>query len=133
MSPVTRGLVRAALPLAFPLYKPLENYNVCAAQEIKRNVGIPVIVVGGIRKLADIQRILGTGQADYVAMSRAFIIEPDIVHRFRDQGQRASECISCCYCFVCMEAMPAECHYGVLPDYVSRYPGLPGNEVNLAV
>jgi 2,4-dienoyl-CoA reductase-like NADH-dependent reductase (Old Yellow Enzyme family) len=111
-------IVKKILPYIAPLlmdtHEPIDNYNVCAAQEIKQRVDIPIIVVGGIRKLRDIEQIIGGNMADYIAMSRPFIIEPDIVNKFRTQSQTKSECISCGYCIVALEEMPAQCFYGQL-------------------
>jgi len=109
---ITKTLVPFILPYAVPLRTPIDNFNVCAAKEIKQRVNIPVIVVGGIKRSNDIQQIISQGMADYVAMSRAFIIEPDIVNRFQDKLQAESECISCCYCLVCIEENPVHCYYG---------------------
>ena len=92
--------------------EPLYNYNVCAAETIKENVNIPVIVVGGIRDLHDIEQIIGRNMADYVSMGRPFIIEPDIVNRFKDESQVSSECINCTFCLLALEAGPTECFYG---------------------
>ena len=113
-SAVTKGMLRLTAPLLIKKYKPVENYNVCAAQEIKRHVDIPVIVVGGIRKMSDMHRIIATGSADYIAMSRPFIIEPDIVNRLKTGEQTRSECLSCSYCIVSLEESPARCFYGDL-------------------
>jgi len=113
-SAVTKTMIRHTAPIFINKYKPLENYNVCASKEIKHNVDIPVIVVGGDKKLNDINQIIAENEADYVAMSRAFIIEPDIVKRFRTGQQASSECISCNYCIACLEGIPAQCHYGSL-------------------
>jgi 2,4-dienoyl-CoA reductase-like NADH-dependent reductase (Old Yellow Enzyme family) len=113
---IVKKIIPYIVPLLFNTYEPIHNYNVCAAQEIKQSVNIPVIVVGGFRKLNDIEQIIGGGMADYVAMSRPFIIEPDIVNKFRTQSQTSSECISCGYCIVALEEMPAQCFYGQLPS-----------------
>lgn len=114
---VPKFLARTILPLA-PLYRPLPrplyNYNVGAAREIKKRVALPVIVVGGIRKLKDIEGIIAKGEADYVSMSRPFIIEPDIVNRFKQGKQDASKCISCGFCLASVEARPLKCYYGKL-------------------
>jgi 2,4-dienoyl-CoA reductase-like NADH-dependent reductase (Old Yellow Enzyme family) len=111
---IVKKIIPFIAPLLISTYEPINNYNVCAAQEIKRNVDIPIIVVGGIRKLNDIEQIIGGNMADYVAMSRPFIIEPDIVNKFRTQSQTSSECISCGYCIVALEEVPAQCFYGQL-------------------
>ena len=93
-------------------YDPIYNYNVCAAKAIKESVSMPVIVVGGIHDMTPIQNILGTKAADFVAMSRPFIIEPDIVSRFQKGVQGTSGCISCGFCIVSLAKQPVECFYG---------------------
>jgi 2,4-dienoyl-CoA reductase-like NADH-dependent reductase (Old Yellow Enzyme family) len=110
------GVVKAIIPVFAPLLigrpDPIYNFNVCAAREIKKAVNIPVIVVGGIRNLPDIEQIIGSSMADYVAMSRPFIIEPDIVHKFKTKTHEKSECINCGFCLIALEEMPARCFYG---------------------
>ena len=112
--PLVKKVLEWAVPILTKDDKTIENYNLCAAQEIRQAVDIPVIVVGGIKKWKDIKQIIAEQRSDYVAMSRAFIIEPDIVNKFKDKNQAASHCISCCYCLVCAEAMPVKCFYGSL-------------------
>jgi len=110
---VARALAPFA-PLVKPLPRPLENYNVDAARQIKSSVSIPVIVVGGIRKLEDIRRIISDGDADYVALSRPFIAEPDLVARFRRGEQDTSGCTSCGFCLVSLEERAVQCYRGKL-------------------
>ena len=85
-----------------------------AADLIKRSVDIPVIVVGGIRSLRDIRMIVEEKGIDAVSLSRPFIIEPDIVERFR-KGQERSRCINCGYCLIGCVAHPLRCYYGTIP------------------
>ncbi len=109
---ITKKAVRYLTPLLIKKRMPIENYNVCAAEAIKKRVDIPVIVVGGIKNINDIHMIITQDKADYVAMSRAFIIEPDIVNKFQKQEQVTSNCISCCFCLTCSENDPVICYYG---------------------
>ena len=74
---IIRPFIPLTTELIVPLPKELSLYNVEAAEIIKRNVSIPVIVVGGIKRLADIEEIIANNRADYISMSRAFIIEPE--------------------------------------------------------
>jgi len=111
---IIRPFVPLATALIVPLPKEISLYNVEAAGVIKNNVSIPVIVVGGIRRLADIEDIIINKRADYVSMSRAFIIEPDIVNRFKEKKQTESSCIACNYCITCIENMPFKCFHGKL-------------------
>jgi 2,4-dienoyl-CoA reductase-like NADH-dependent reductase (Old Yellow Enzyme family) len=103
------------LPRLFPTYGEQENYNVAAAAAIKAAVDIPVLVVGGIRRLDAIEGIIAAGQADYVSLCRPFVIEPDIVARLRDGRQEGSRCINCNYCLIGVGANPLQCYYGRLP------------------
>ena len=103
------------LPLAMPIPKILQNYNLEVAKVIKKAVTIPVIAVGGIHTLEDISAALGSDAADFVSMSRPFIIERDIVHKLQEGRQTASRCIMCNYCAIMIEEGPLRCWYGKLP------------------
>jgi 2,4-dienoyl-CoA reductase-like NADH-dependent reductase (Old Yellow Enzyme family) len=96
-------------------YTPLFNYNVDAAVQIKKNVGIPVIVVGGIHRLTDIQDIISNKGIDYISMCRPFIIEPSIVKKFQEDKQSESRCINCSYCLMGVMSAPLRCYYGKIP------------------
>jgi len=100
------------IPYFIETPKPLENYNVKAAANIKKNVNIPVIAVGGIRKISDIRQILMEKSADLVAMSRPFIIEPHIVKKFESGKSTESKCINCGYCLMGILQEPLRCYYG---------------------
>ena len=93
-------------------YTPLHNYNVCAASEIKKNVNIPVMVVGGIRSLQDMQTIVGNNLADFVSMGRPFIIEPGIVNSLKNKSQTESGCIDCGFCLLSASINDVKCYYG---------------------
>lgn len=91
--------------------KPLENFNVENAAEIKSNVSIPVMVVGGIHKVCDMEKILSEGKADCISMCRPFICEPDLAVKLRC-GQKEAKCIMCNYCGLVIEKEPVKCLYG---------------------
>ena len=93
-------------------YTPLYNYNVCAASEIKKNVNIPVMVVGGIRSFQDMQTIVGNNLADFVSMGRPFIIEPGIVNSLKNKDQTESGCINCGFCLLSASIKDVRCYYG---------------------
>jgi 2,4-dienoyl-CoA reductase-like NADH-dependent reductase (Old Yellow Enzyme family) len=117
-----KNLPRLAKAIAKPIVKtlmkqpkPLLKYNLEAAVQIKMAVNIPVIVVGGINKMEDINCIIENNNIDFVSMSRPFIIEPDIVNKFSKGIQTKSKCIMCNYCAIIAEEEPLKCHYGRLP------------------
>ncbi len=110
-----KKVVGWAIPHFAARLEPLENFNVEDAALIKKKVGIPVIVVGGIRRLADIRKIIEDGSADFVAMARPFIIEPDLVMKFASGKSVESRCINCGYCLLGINRSPVRCYYGKLP------------------
>jgi 2,4-dienoyl-CoA reductase-like NADH-dependent reductase (Old Yellow Enzyme family) len=93
-------------------YEPIHNYNVKSAERIKRNLDIPVIVVGGIRKLEDMKDIIEYTPIDYVSMCRPFIIEPDLVKKFQENKSAASRCIDCGFCLFGITGRKLKCYYG---------------------
>ncbi len=76
-----------------------EGYNASFAHMIKKNLHIPVMVVGGLRSCAVMQRLLWEGSADLFALSRPFIREPDLVNHWRRDNSHRATCISCNGCF----------------------------------
>lgn len=110
-----KKVVAPVLRMAMPSPKPYRNYNLEAAKAIKEVVSIPVIAVGGIHTLNDISTALESGAADFVSMSRPFIIEPNIVRKLQEGKQGASRCIMCNYCAIMIEEGALRCWYGKLP------------------
>ncbi len=91
---------------------PLENFNVANAQSIKSALSIPVIVVGGIHKLDDMESIIASKKADYVSLCRPFICEPNLVRKLHDGTQNEAKCIMCNYCGLVIEKEATKCLYG---------------------
>jgi 2,4-dienoyl-CoA reductase-like NADH-dependent reductase (Old Yellow Enzyme family) len=52
------------------------GYQVPLAAQVKREVGIPVVAVGLITQAAQAEEIVARGQADVVALARAFLHDP---------------------------------------------------------
>ena len=111
-----KAFIKLFINIAIPPVKPLKNYNVEAAKVIKENVSIPVIVVGGITSIKDIKDIILNNKADIVSMCRPFIIEPNIVKKFKEEKQAQSKCIHCNYCLIGIEERPLKCYYGKLKE-----------------
>ncbi|MEW5902706.1 MAG: hypothetical protein AB1715_14670, partial [Acidobacteriota bacterium] len=59
----------------------------------------PVFGLGGLRTFAVMERVVEQGEADLISLSRPFIREPSLVHKFRTGAVSRSECISCNKCF----------------------------------
>ena len=52
------------------------NYQVPLAREVKRAVGMPVVAVGLITEFEQAEAIVGTGDADVVALARGILYDP---------------------------------------------------------
>lgn len=69
------------------------------AGRFKKNIKIPLILVGGLRSLEVADRIIAEGIADYISMSRPLIREPDLINRWKKGDRRKAECQSDNLCF----------------------------------
>lgn len=76
-----------------------EAYNLPLAARIKNAVSCPVMVVGGVRSFALAEGIVRREEADYVAMARPFIREPNLAARWKEGEESRARCISCNGCF----------------------------------
>lgn len=77
-----------------------EAYNLPLARAIRPAVRCPVLVVGGIRSVWTAKGILRRGEADYIALCRPLVRQPDLPKRWRwAEGGTLSRCNSCNGCF----------------------------------
>jgi 2,4-dienoyl-CoA reductase (NADPH2) len=78
--------------------------NAGAAAAVKQVVDVPVIAVGRIHDPARAEQILADGRADFIAMGRPLLADPDLPHKLRTgQAHRVRKCISCENCIDAME------------------------------
>ena len=84
-------------PGAIPREK--EGYYRDAARRFKERVRLPLALVGGIRSREVAEQLVAEGVADYIALSRPLICEPDLVKRWRSGDRSASACLSDNRCF----------------------------------
>jgi 2,4-dienoyl-CoA reductase-like NADH-dependent reductase (Old Yellow Enzyme family) len=68
------------------------------AAAVKRVVTVPIMLVGGIRRLETAISIVDSGDADLISMCRPFIMEPNLVNRWRGGNKEPARCISCNEC-----------------------------------
>lgn len=73
-------------------------YFEAAARAYKKTIHVPLILVGGIRSFAKAERLVSSGAADYIAMCRPLIREPDLVARWQSGKTERASCISCNNC-----------------------------------
>ncbi|MBS6179274.1 NAD(P)/FAD-dependent oxidoreductase [[Clostridium] innocuum] len=76
-------------------------FNVKHAQEIKRQVGIPVIVVGRINEPSIAEQILESGHADLISLGRQSICDPrfpvKIMEEREDEIFHCTGCLQRCF------------------------------------
>ncbi len=76
------------------LSKADEAYFEAAARAFKKQLSIPIILVGGIRSYETANRLVKENSADLIAMSRPFICEPDLVNQWEKGLSNKAACIS---------------------------------------
>lgn len=98
----------------FPLEEP---YNLEFAKMIKYAVkNTPVILVGGIRKVSDMKKIIETTNIDFLALSRPFIREPSLIQRIKANKTEEASCISCNNCIAALSHnLPMKCYVKGIP------------------
>jgi 2,4-dienoyl-CoA reductase-like NADH-dependent reductase (Old Yellow Enzyme family) len=98
-------------------YELEEGYNLEAAKVIRPVAeGIPLFLVGGLRRVSHMEEILENGYADFICMCRPFIREPFIVKRIKDRKTDVVSCVSCNRCLAGLASnMPLRCYHEGLP------------------
>ena len=76
-----------------------EAYFKEEAQVFKREIDVPLILVGGVRSLEVAEELVQHEVADYVSMSRPFIREPALINRWQSGDRHKSSCKSDSLCF----------------------------------
>jgi len=94
----------------FPTYLSPRGTNVHLAEALKKRVNIPIIVVGAITEPEMAERIIAEGKADFVAMCRGLIADPQLPNKAR-RGQE-EDIIPCIGCYNCLEFLHHTHHLG---------------------
>ena len=77
-----------------------EAYFVPWARALRRAVRTTIVVVGGMRTTQTMEGVLAAGDADFVAMARPFIREPDLVAQLVAGRTGRVDCTSCNICLM---------------------------------
>jgi 2,4-dienoyl-CoA reductase-like NADH-dependent reductase (Old Yellow Enzyme family) len=80
------------------------------AEALRKTVGVPLILVGGLRSPSVIEQVLSDGAADVISMSRPFIREPQLVKRWKEGDLSRATCISCNQCSDNVFVQPLRCY-----------------------
>ncbi len=76
-----------------------EAYLRDLARRFKETVDVPIVTIGGIRSHEVASEIINEQAADYVALCRPLIRQPDLINRWKNGDLRRATCISCNGCF----------------------------------
>lgn len=79
--------------------KSKDVYYIEAAKQYKKQIGVPLMLVGGIHSFEVAEQLVQEGITDYVALSRPLIREPHLINRWRSGDTRKATCISDNACF----------------------------------
>lgn len=86
-----------------------EAYFAGWCEKVKQRSAIPVAIVGGLRSLSVIRRLVECGTADYVSLCRPLIREPDLINRWRSGQVERASCISCNQCLKLLRSTGLSC------------------------
>ncbi len=76
-----------------------QGWRTYLAESIKKEVNIPVITVGVIRQPTFAEQVLADGKADYIAVGRGMISDPEWPNKaLEGRDREIVPCISCLYC-----------------------------------
>jgi 2,4-dienoyl-CoA reductase-like NADH-dependent reductase (Old Yellow Enzyme family) len=94
-----------------------EGYNMNAAERIRPVLDATrLMVVGGMRSVACMEKAVASGAADFISMSRPFIRDPFLVKRIREKKIDRVSCVSCNRCFAAVpNELPVYCYNKKFP------------------
>lgn len=93
-------------------------YNLEAAKAIKPILGdVPLILVGGIRKAAEMEEIVENKKAEFISMARPYIREPNLVKKIQENKDYQAQCVSCNRCVAALMSnlLPIRCYNNSFP------------------
>ena len=67
--------------------------------QIRNQVDVPVMMVGGLRTFKLMEEIIENKEADFISLSRPLIREPAIINEWKKGDRHRAKCISCNQCF----------------------------------
>ncbi|MCT4509962.1 MAG: NADH:flavin oxidoreductase [Tepidibacter sp.] len=65
---------------------------------ISNEVDIPIITVGGLTNINNIEKILNETNIDFFAISRPLLTEPNLIKRWKDGNKEPVKCVRCSKC-----------------------------------
>lgn len=95
-------------PFLVKQYKYDTNFFLSKAKEIRKEVKIPLVYVGGVDSKEGIQEILEAG-FDFIAIARALIYNPNFVQHLKEEIINKSGCTRCNQCIIEMDKNGVKC------------------------
>ncbi len=86
-------------------------YYVDECKKARDAISKPLILVGGMRNLSDMEKVVDEGVADAISMCRPFIMDQHIVKKFRQGSSKKSLCTSCNKCIPTMQERNLHCTF----------------------
>jgi 2,4-dienoyl-CoA reductase-like NADH-dependent reductase (Old Yellow Enzyme family) len=84
-----------------------EAYLSAYAKDIRSKIHCPLILVGGLRAVAKMEKILKDGVADFISLCRPLIRNPEFPNLIQRGVERRSSCINC---NLCLTDKPVACY-----------------------
>jgi len=67
-------------------------------RDVKKEVDVPVMMVGGLRTFELMEEIVQKGESDFISLSRPLIREPGLINDWKRGDRHRAKCISCNQC-----------------------------------
>lgn len=87
-----------------------EAYFIKESDEIRKQIDTPMMLVGGMRTPALMERLLQEEKGEFISLCRPLIMEPDLVNKIRAGQKDPAGCVSCNLCLT-RRTEPVQCHY----------------------
>ena len=89
----------------------MDPYYVDECRKAREAISKPLILVGGMRDLSEMEKVVDDGIADAISMCRPFIMDQHIVKKFREGSADKSLCTSCNSCLPTMLERNLHCTF----------------------
>ncbi|WP_261399640.1 NADH:flavin oxidoreductase [Streptomyces albidoflavus] len=96
-NPLVKQGVKAVGKHFIRAYPYQEAYLLDSARQFRAAVDLPLVLLGGVSRRETAEQAMAEG-FQFVAMARALLREPDLIHRMRDDATTRSLCIHCNKC-----------------------------------
>ena len=73
-------------------------YFIEETKKLAEIVNVPVVLIGGVRDVDTIEKILNESKIEYIGLARPLICEPDLVKKWKEGKSKKAKCVSCNGC-----------------------------------